>query len=113
MIRLSLELVGNIGMNNITKNSEEIPGHNPHRSEPLPDELVSDGAQSAPAPKVEVLIRIDSQLLDQVRHLTGDPSRVIEVALRRWLRGGGGRDDDLNPHLVANSPVPHRGEWND
>ncbi|XGB40651.1 MAG: hypothetical protein LVT47_09075 [Cyanobacteria bacterium LVE1205-1] len=75
--------------------------------------MVSDGAQSAPAPKVEVLIRIDSQLLDQVRHLTGDPSRVIEVALRRWLRGGGGRDDDLNPHLVANSPVPHRGEWND
>ena len=62
--------------------------------------------------KVTVSIEIDSELLDQVSHLTNNPSKVIEVALRQWL-GGGRRDDDLSRPLRRNPPVPPKGEWND
>ncbi len=70
-------------------------------------------ADDSEAPKVEVSIHLDSELLDQVKHLTSDPSRVIEVALRRWLRGSSGRDDELTRTWQRNPPVPPRGEWND
>jgi hypothetical protein len=63
--------------------------------------------------KVTLSIQIDAELLDQIHHLTGDPSKVIEVAVRQWLRGGGRRDDDLTRTLQRNPPVPPRGEWND
>lgn len=63
--------------------------------------------------KVEVSIHLDSELLDRVNHLTNDPSKVIETALRQWLRGEGDRDDDLTRNLTRNPPVPPRGEWND
>lgn len=63
--------------------------------------------------KVTLSIQMDAELLDQIRHLTGDPSKVIEVAVRQWLRGGGRRDDDLTRTLQRNPPVPPRGEWND
>ena len=32
--------------------------------------------------KVELSVQIDRELLDQVKHLTPDPAKVIEVALR-------------------------------
>jgi hypothetical protein len=63
--------------------------------------------------KVNVSIEIDADLLDQINHLTSDPSKVIEVAVRQWLRGGTRRDDDLTRNLQRNPPVPPRGEWND
>lgn len=63
--------------------------------------------------KVEIAIHIDSELLDQLKHLTNDPSKVIEVAIRQWLKGETQRDDDLTRTLQRNPPVPPRGEWND
>lgn len=63
--------------------------------------------------KVEISIQLDPDLLDQVNHLTSDPSKVIEAAIRQWLRGSSGRDDDLTRILPRNPVVPPRGEWND
>jgi len=62
--------------------------------------------------KVEIAVRLDSELLEQIQHLTNDPSKVIEVAIRQWLRGDVPRDDELTrtPHRI---PIPPRGEWND
>jgi hypothetical protein len=62
--------------------------------------------------KVEIAVRLDSELLDQIRHLTNDPSKVIEVAIRQWLRGEMPRDDELT-RTPQRTPVPPRGEWND
>lgn len=62
--------------------------------------------------KVEVSIQLDSELLEQVNHLTSNPSKVIETALRQWLRGER-PEDDLALRLQRNPPVPPRGEWND
>ncbi len=63
--------------------------------------------------KVEISINIDSELLEQIKHLTNDPSRVIETAIKQWLRGERDRDDDLTRSLMRNPPVPPKGEWND
>jgi len=63
--------------------------------------------------RVQISIQIDAELLDQIEHLTSDPSKVIEVAVRQWLRGGSRPDDDLTRTLPRNPPVPARGEWND
>ncbi len=63
--------------------------------------------------KVEVSIHLDSDLLSQIQHLTSDPSKVIEVAIRQWLKNERNRDDDLTRTLHRNPPVPPRGEWND
>lgn len=64
------------------------------------------------ADKVEIAIHLDSELLDQIQHLTNDPSKVIEVAIRQWLRGETQRDDELT-RSFQRTPVPPRGEWND
>jgi hypothetical protein len=63
--------------------------------------------------KVKLSIQMDAELFDQISHLTNDPSKVIEVAVRQWLRGGARRDDDLTRTLPRNPPIPPRGEWND
>lgn len=63
--------------------------------------------------KVNVSIQIDADLLEQIQHLTSDPSKVIEVAVRQWLGGGSRRDDDVTRTLRSNPPVPPKGEWND
>ncbi|MFW6358981.1 MAG: hypothetical protein ACOC0N_07205 [Chroococcales cyanobacterium] len=65
------------------------------------------------ADKVEISIHLDSELLDQIQHLTNDPSRVIETAIKQWLKGERNRDDDLTRTFTRNPPVPPRGEWND
>ncbi|MBD2020267.1 type II toxin-antitoxin system CcdA family antitoxin [Leptolyngbya sp. FACHB-36] len=69
-------------------------------------------AQSA-SDKVEISVHLDAELLEQIKHLTNDPSRVIEVAIRQWLRNESSRDDELTRNLQRNPPVPPRGEWND
>ncbi|WP_416674088.1 hypothetical protein [Egbenema bharatensis] len=70
------------------------------------------GVQPKPG-KVDLSIQIDAELLEQIRHLTSDPSKVIEVAVRQWLGGGSRRDDDVTRTLRPNPPVPPKGEWND
>lgn len=65
------------------------------------------------ADKEEISIHLDSELLDQIKHLTSDPSKVIETAIRQWLRGERDRDDELARTFERNPPVPPRGEWND
>lgn len=65
------------------------------------------------AEKVEVSIQLDSELFEQLQHLTSDPSRIIETAIKQWLKGEGNREDDLARTLRRNPPVPPRGEWND
>jgi hypothetical protein len=62
--------------------------------------------------KVEVSVSLDPELMDQIQHLTNDPSKVIEVAIRQWLRGDVPRDDELT-RTPRRIPVPPRGEWND
>lgn len=69
-------------------------------------------AEHRQADKVEIAVRLDSELVEQIQHLTNDPSKVIEVAIRQWLRGDIPRDDELTRTPVR-SPIPPRGEWND
>ena len=52
-------------------------------------------ADSRRAEKVEIAVRLDSELVEQIQHLTNDPSKVIEVAIRQWLRGDVPRDDQV------------------
>ncbi|NCR38907.1 MAG: hypothetical protein GPJ21_02995 [Microcystis aeruginosa W13-11] len=65
------------------------------------------------AEKVEIAIHLDSEVLDQIKHLTNDPSRIIETAIKQWLKGEKQPDEDLTRHLRRNPPVPPKGEWND
>ncbi|MBD2608699.1 hypothetical protein H6G81_30335 [Scytonema hofmannii FACHB-248] len=69
-------------------------------------------AENTQADKVEIAIHLDSELVEQIQHLTNDPSKVIEVAIRQWLRGEVNRDDELT-RTPFRTPVPPRGEWND
>ena len=64
------------------------------------------------AEKTEIALNLDSELIEQIQHLTNDPSKVIEVAIRQWLRGDFNRDDELT-RTPLRTPVPPRGEWND
>lgn len=63
--------------------------------------------------KVEISIHLDSELFTQLKHLTNDPSKVIEAAIRQWLKGGGNMRDDELTRTLQRTPVPPRGEWND
>lgn len=65
-----------------------------------------------PNDKVQISINLDSDLFDQLQHLTNDPSKVIESAIRQWLKSGSQRDDELT-RTIPRMPVPPRGEWND
>lgn len=70
-------------------------------------------SQGRATDKVEISIHLDSELVEQIKHLTNDPSRVIESALKDWLKGERQQDDDLTRSFRRNPPVPPRGEWND
>ncbi|MGF1539625.1 MAG: hypothetical protein ACFCU5_04110 [Pleurocapsa sp.] len=63
--------------------------------------------------KVEVSVQLDSEILEQIKHLTNDPSRVIEIAIKQWLRGERNVDTDLTRTFGRNPPLPPKGEWND
>ncbi|WP_009543554.1 type II toxin-antitoxin system CcdA family antitoxin [Crocosphaera subtropica] len=65
------------------------------------------------ADKVEISINLDAEILEQLKHLTNDPSRIIETAIKQWLNGERNRDDDLTRTFRRNPPLPPRGEWND
>ena len=65
------------------------------------------------ADKVEISIVMDPELLEQLKHLTNEPSRVIETAIKQWLKGERQADSELSRPLRRNPPVPPRGEWND
>jgi len=47
----------------------------------MKENAIDSGAQGDKA------IHLDSELLEQIQHLTNRPSKVIEVAIRQWLRG--------------------------
>lgn len=59
------------------------------------------------ADKVEISIHLDAEVLEQLKHLTNDPSRIIETAIKQWLNGERGRDDDLTRTFRRN-PLYHR-----
>ena len=63
--------------------------------------------------KIEVSVQLDSEILKQIEHLTNDPSKVIEVAIKQWLRGERNVDTDLTRTFRRNPPLPPKGEWND
>ena len=71
-----------------------------------------NSADDKRAEKTEIALNLDSELIEQIQHLTNDPSKVIEVAIRQWLRGDFTRDDELT-RTPLRTPVPPRGEWND
>ena len=79
------------------------------------DNIMNEKAVSSHriADKVEISIHLDAELLDQLQHLTNEPSKVIEKAIRQWRRGETQRDDDLTRTPLKNPPLPPRGEWND
>jgi hypothetical protein len=70
-------------------------------------------SQGRATDKVEISIHLDSELVEQIKHLSNDPSRVIESALKDWLKGERQQDEDLTRSFRRNPPVPPRGEWND
>lgn len=72
----------------------------------------TDSQQNNPD-KTQLSIQLDPDVLDQIQHLTNDPSKVIETAVKQWLRGERFRDDELTRNLRRNPPVPPKGEWND
>ena len=63
--------------------------------------------------KVEVSIHLDSEVLEQLQHLTNNPSKTIEVAIKQWLKGEREASSDLTRTFSRNPPLPPRGEWND
>lgn len=80
------------------------------------DSVSSDNQSSGEAritDKVKVSIDLDSEVLEQIQHLTKDPSKVIEAAIKQWLRGERNDDTDLTRTFRRNPPVPPQGEWND
>jgi post-segregation antitoxin (ccd killing protein) len=68
---------------------------------------------TSPHEKTELSVQLDADLVEQLRHLTNDPSKVVEVALRQWLRNEERQERDLSRTMPSNPPVPPRGEWND
>jgi hypothetical protein len=63
--------------------------------------------------KVKVSVDLDLEVLEQIKHLTNEPSRVIEAAIKQWLRGERNDRSDLTRTFQRNPPVPPQGEWND
>lgn len=89
---------------------------NNHEQSKNLDKSDQPSALSHPADphKVELAVQLDADLIHQVSRLTDNPSRVIEVALRQWLRNGSTLDrSGVSRSLPVNPPVPIKGEWND
>ncbi|WP_019504640.1 hypothetical protein [Pleurocapsa sp. PCC 7319] len=63
--------------------------------------------------RIRVSIDLDSEIVEQIKHLTNDPSRVIEVAIKQWLNGEREDNTDLTRTFRRNPPLPPNGEWND
>lgn len=69
--------------------------------------------QERSAEKVEISISLDPELLEEIKHLTNNPSKTIEAAVKQWLKGERAVDGDLTRTFRRNPPLPPRGEWND
>ena len=63
--------------------------------------------------KVEISINLDSEVIEQLKLLTNNPSRTIENAIKQWLKGERELNSDLTRTFRRNPPLPPRGEWND
>ena len=63
--------------------------------------------------KVEISIHLDAEVLEELKHLTNNPSKTIEVAVKQWLKGERAVDGDLTRTFRRNPPLPPKGEWND
>ncbi len=63
--------------------------------------------------KVEISISLDAEVLEELKHLTNNRSKTIEVAVKQWLKGERAVDGDLTRTFRRNPPLPPRGEWND
>jgi len=74
---------------------------------------MEDNAVPSQREKVELSVQLDSELFNRLKHLTNDPSRIVETAIEQWLKGEGAREGDLARTFRRNPPVPPRGEWND
>ncbi|AUC62161.1 hypothetical protein AA637_13855 [Cyanobacterium sp. HL-69] len=74
------------------------------------NEILSSSRSSE---KIELSLHIDSELVEKIKHLSNNPSKIVETALKEWLKGERRQDDDLTRSLRRNPPVPPRGEWND
>lgn len=90
--------------------NDDLPS--PEQPTPLSKKNQSDSAARI-TDKVKVSIDLDSEVLEQIQHLSNDPSRVIETAIKQWLRGERNDDTDLTRTFQRNPPVPPQGEWND
>lgn len=90
--------------------NDDLPS--PKQPTPLSEKNQSDSAARI-TDKVKVSIDLDSEVLEQIQHLTNDPSRVIETAIKQWLRGERNDETDLTRTFQRNPPVPPQGEWND
>lgn len=77
------------------------------------ENIANSTARITDKDKIKVSIDLDSEVLEQIQHLTNDPSRVIETAIKQWLRGERNDDTDLTRTFQRNPPVPPQGEWND
>ncbi len=63
--------------------------------------------------KVEISISLDPEVLEELKHLTNNPSKTIEVAVKQWLKGERTESSDLTRTFRRNPPLPPKGEWND
>ncbi len=63
--------------------------------------------------RIRVSIDLDPEVLEQIKHLTNNPNRVIETAIKQWLNGERDGETDLTRAFQRNPPVPPQGEWND
>lgn len=73
----------------------------------------SERSKMRDADKIRVSIDLDSEILERIKHLTDNPSRIIETAIKQWLNGERDGDTDLTRTFRRNPPVPPQGEWND
>ena len=92
-------------MNDDLNNSEQLSSSK-DRENNLTHETIS-------SEKIRVSIDLDSEVIERIKHLTSDPSKIIETAIKQWLNGERDGDTDLTRTFRRNPPVPPQGEWND
>ena len=77
------------------------------------NEQINEAKKESSTDKVEISINLDSEVLEQLKLLTNDPSRTIESAIKQWLKGEREVSSDLTRTFRRNPPLPPKGEWND
>ena len=73
----------------------------------------SNSARDLDSNKIRVSLDLDSEVINRIKHLTNDPSKIIETAIKQWLNGERDGNTDLTRTFRRNPPVPPQGEWND